>query len=322
MVRPTVDVVHVGSAARDVAGDEPGGWRLGGGVSYGALTTARLGLRTAAIVGVDEASAAAADLDLLRAAGVSIHPVHLDEGPVFQNVHTGAGRDQIALAVGQPLAPPTDLPAGWRAPRAWSLVPVAGEIDDRWAAVLGPAAVVALGWQGWLRRLVAGRAVGRRAPRSTALTRRADLIGVSTEDLAAGTEPAALLRFLRPGVRLLVTDGPAGGRVVASDATEPGAIVTERFQAIPSTAAVDPTGAGDVFLAAFLAATVRPDLVGSGRGAVEPLRFAAAAASLVVQAHGLRGVPDLDAVWARLATTDAATSGSETGRTARVVLPR
>lgn len=322
MVRPTVDVVHVGSAARDVAGDDPRGWRLGGGVSYGALTTARLGLRTAAIVGVDDASAAAAELGLLRDAGVSIHAVHLGEGPVFHNVQAGAGRAQMTLAVGQPLAPPTELPAGWRAPRAWSLVPVAGEIDDRWAAVIGSAAVLALGWQGWLRRLVAGTAVGRRAPRSTALTRRADLVGVSTEDLAPGTEPAALLRFLRPGARLLVTDGPAGGRVVASDATEPGAIVIGRFEAIPSAAAVDPTGAGDVFLAAFLAATIQPDLVVSDQGAIEPVRFAAAAASLAVEAHGLRGVPDLDAVRARLATTDVAVSGPEVGGTAGIVPPR
>jgi hypothetical protein len=29
----------------------PRGWRLGGGATYAALTTARLGLRTAAVVG-------------------------------------------------------------------------------------------------------------------------------------------------------------------------------------------------------------------------------------------------------------------------------
>src|SRR5439155_22807898 len=50
---PAPDVVVVGAAARDIAPDDPRGWRLGGGVSYSALTTARLGLRTAALVGVD-----------------------------------------------------------------------------------------------------------------------------------------------------------------------------------------------------------------------------------------------------------------------------
>ena len=50
------EVVVVGAASRDVAADDPRGWRLGGGVTYSALTTARLGLRTAALVGVDGAA--------------------------------------------------------------------------------------------------------------------------------------------------------------------------------------------------------------------------------------------------------------------------
>ena len=58
-LRPRVEVVHVGSACRDLAPDDPRGWRLGGGVTYAALTTARLGLRTAAIIGVDATAATA-----------------------------------------------------------------------------------------------------------------------------------------------------------------------------------------------------------------------------------------------------------------------
>ena len=53
MTRPDIEVVHVGSACRDIAPEDPRGWRIGGGVMYAALTTARLGLRTAAVVGVD-----------------------------------------------------------------------------------------------------------------------------------------------------------------------------------------------------------------------------------------------------------------------------
>ena len=32
MAPPRVEVVHVGSACRDIAPDDPRGWRLGGGV--------------------------------------------------------------------------------------------------------------------------------------------------------------------------------------------------------------------------------------------------------------------------------------------------
>ena len=40
MATSRVEVVHVGSACRDIAPDDPRGWRLGGGVTYAALTTA------------------------------------------------------------------------------------------------------------------------------------------------------------------------------------------------------------------------------------------------------------------------------------------
>ena len=62
MSRPSLDVVHIGSAARDIAPDDPRGWRLGGGVTYASLTTARLGLRTGAVVGVDDLAAGAHEL--------------------------------------------------------------------------------------------------------------------------------------------------------------------------------------------------------------------------------------------------------------------
>ena len=51
-------IVVLGAAARDIVSDDPRGWRLGGGVSYSALTTALLGVPTGALVGVDELAAA------------------------------------------------------------------------------------------------------------------------------------------------------------------------------------------------------------------------------------------------------------------------
>ena len=103
MVRPVIEVVHVGSASRDLTTDDPRGWRLGGGATYAALTTARLGLRTAAFIGVDAAAAEADELDRLREAGVDLRLVRLDEGPVFENRETAGGRVQTCHVVG-PLA--------------------------------------------------------------------------------------------------------------------------------------------------------------------------------------------------------------------------
>jgi 1D-myo-inositol 3-kinase len=300
MRQRTIDVVHVGSASRDLTEDDPRGWRLGGGATYSALTTARLGLRTAAVIGVDPAAAAASELDLLREAGVELSLASLDEAPVFRNRETPAGRIQTCLATGEPLAV-REVPAAWLAARVWSLVPVAGELDASWAAVVPAGTFLTLGWQGWLRVLVADRDVRRRAPMPSPLLDRADLVGVSLHDLEPGTPAAGLLRFLRPGAQLVVTDGPAGGRLLRLGADGP--VVARRYAAIAPEREVDPTGAGDVFLAALLSSIVRPERASRvGGGAPEPdLPFAAAAASFVVEAPGLHGVPDRAAVLARLA---------------------
>src|SRR5439155_27289539 len=118
-----------GSASRDLTPDDPRGWRLGGGATYAALTTARLGLRTAAVVGVDAIAVGASELGLLREAGVQLHLVELDESPAFRNVETSAGRVQTCIAPGHPV-PVIPLPNEWRAASAWSLVPVAAEVGD------------------------------------------------------------------------------------------------------------------------------------------------------------------------------------------------
>ena len=93
MARPGVEVVHVGSACRDVVPEDPRGWRLGGGVTYASLTTARLGLRTAAIVGVDSTAATASELDMLREAGVDLLLVPLEEGPDLPQPRDAQGPD-------------------------------------------------------------------------------------------------------------------------------------------------------------------------------------------------------------------------------------
>jgi len=299
MARPAIDVLHVGSASRDLTPDDPRGWRLGGGVTYAALTTARLGLRTAALIGVDEAGAAATELDLLRAAGVDLVLDRLAESPVFTNQETPAGRVQICHAVGHPVGV-RDLPPAWRAAKAWSIVPVAGEIDDDWTASVPPDAYLALGWQGFLRDLAPGQRVVRRTPGPSPLLRRADLVGVSHHDVVSGTSLATLAGFLHPGADLLVTEGGLGGllvRVGEDDARE-----VFRYLPTATDRETDPTGAGDTFLAALLASVLRPAIVGRRRSRRSPdLRFAAAAGSLAVEGPGLAAVPDRAAVVVRRA---------------------
>jgi sugar/nucleoside kinase (ribokinase family) len=304
MTRPAIEVVHIGSACRDIAPEDPRGWRIGGGVMYAALTTARLGLRTAAVVGVDEEAAKASELEQLHDAGVDLLRVPLSEGPVYHNVETATGRVQTCVQPGVPLPIPS-IPPDWVAAPGWSVVPVAGEVHDEWADVVPPGAHVAVAWQGLLRVLRAGERVRQLPPRPSPVLTRADLIGVSRHDVAPEVPLRTLWSLLSPGADLLITQGADGGLLVRLGADGPAELL--RYRSPASDREIDPTGAGDTFLAALHASGLRA-AADDGRDGAEQraavrdaldLRFAAAAGSLVVEDWGLSGVADLAATDSR-----------------------
>ena len=291
-------VVVVGAASRDLVDDDARGWRLGGGVSYSALALARLGLHVRALVGVDGWAAEADELDLLRDAGAELQLVHLPRGPVFVNRETADGRFQESHEVSDPI-PVEALPAAWARSPGWLFAPVAAEVPDAWADVPSRDALVAVGWQGLLRVLVAGGPVTRVEPDASPLIARADLVGVGMDDFAPGTQLERLASFVGPGGTLLVTDGVRGGTSIET-AHDGFTRARSRWTAIPTPKLVDPTGAGDTFLAAVLAARLDPSILGTRAGDGVHLRFGAAAASLVCERPGLLGVPSLDEVLGRL----------------------
>ena len=287
-----LDLIVVGAASRDVTPDDPRGWRLGGSVSYASLAAARLGLRVGCVIGVDEPAAGAAELSLLEGAGILVHRVRLDHGPVFENIERDGHRRQRWLSKSDAV-PVTALPREWRRARGWLLGPVAGELAAEWAevAAAGADACVAVGWQGLLREFAADGWVRRVAPGSSALLEAAGLVCASVDDVAPGVGLTEL-RALAPRAALVLTAGAGGG--VALRGAE-----TVRYGAIAAIAApriVEPTGAGDVFLAALMAAWLLTGELATTRA----LRFAAAAGSCAVEGAGLAGVPTGAQVAARL----------------------
>ena len=292
------EIVVVGAASRDLVDDDVRGWRLGGGVSYSALALARLGLRVRALIGVDGLAADADELDLLRAAGAEVRLVHLRRGPVFVNRETAEGRVQESHEVSDPI-PVEALPDAWAGSPGWLFAPVAAEVAEAWAEVPPRDALVAVGWQGLLRVLVAGGPVTRVEPVASPLIARADLVGMGMDDFAGDTPIERLASLVGDGDTLLVTDGVRGGTSI-STAHDGSSQALSRWTAIPTPRLVDPTGAGDTFLAAVLAARLAPSILGGRAEAGTDLRFGAAAASLVCERPGLLGVPSLDEVLERL----------------------
>lgn len=301
---PERRLLVVGNATRDLVDDDPRGWRLGGSVTYVSLAAARLGVPVRAVIGVDRESATALELDTLAAAGVELAPVRMPSGPIFRNRQTRRGRRQECLATGRPLAS-DEVPRPWRSAGAWALVPVLGEVSgDGWAALPGATTIVGVGWQGLLREAQAGGITVPRAPRSDPLLGRADLVVVSVEDLGpprdAWRSPHAAegLDALgwRSGQRLVITEAESGGHHFTR--TSRGWEV--RRYAAETVDVVDPTGAGDVFLAALLARSLEPGQADRAARLDEALHFAAVAAALATTGPGITAIPTRAEVLARL----------------------
>jgi sugar/nucleoside kinase (ribokinase family) len=290
-------VVVAGAAARDIDPTDPRGWRMGGGVMYGGLAIARLGVPTAVLLGVDAEAAEGAEIALLREAGAEIHLVPLERGPIFINLETPTGRAQTGFSASDPIDP-AHLPDAWRSARGWLLAPVADELPEAWADAVPPDGLVATGWQGLLRDVVPGELVHRRSPGPSAIVARSDIIGVGSDDLTEEISFADLCRLMHPGATLAFTQGARGG--IAIEVGEDGPASMARWPGIPPGAIVDATGAGDVFLAGLLAARAEPRLIGGRRDARLDFRLAAAMASLVLEGPGLDGVPDRAAITRRM----------------------
>jgi sugar/nucleoside kinase (ribokinase family) len=238
------------------------------------------------LVGVDEEAAGAAEFDVLESAGVLVRRVPLRNGPVFENIDRDGHRRQRWLSKSDPL-PVAALPDGWRGAAGWMLVPVAGEMGEEWATIARAGFPVSLGWQGLLRHFDEAGWVERLPPGPSRLLEEAGLVCASFDDLTPSSGMEALCSFA-PRATIVMTAGARGGAVLRDGRIS-------RYPAMQARA-VDPTGAGDVFMAGLMAAWLLTGELATSRA----LRFAAAASAITVEDIGLAAVPTAAQVAARL----------------------
>lgn len=290
------DVVVVGSATRDLSDEDPRGWMLGGGVTFGALALARLGLRTGLVLGVDAEAATAHELDLIRESGAEIVQVPLANGPIFTNVETLAGRIQTCGSLSDPV-PVEALPDGWDRASAFVFAPIASEISVDWVDAPSAAACVAFAWQGILRNLAPGERVTPKAPGPSPFLERADILAFSRHDVPSDLPLRDVAAWVGDECDVLLTAGLIGGVLLRMRG---GRIVHARaYPSVPSGREIDPTGAGDTMLAGMVAARLVAGDEGERLG--RDIYTGAAASSLLVEGPGMTSVPTLGQLVARIA---------------------
>lgn len=284
----SIDFLIIGHMTQDRV---PGGFRPGGTVSYAAVTARRLGCRpgiltSAALPGltVTEADPApeAQTITLDGAgplyaplAGIPVHVVPSPVNTVFDNVYDGYGqRIQVVESRAGPIVP-ADLPAAWAGVPFVLLGPLDRELPETWADAF-PGALLGVTAQGWLRQWDdAGHVTPARWENAGPMLRRADAVILGPEDV--GGDEAYIAELAGQTHLLVVTDGRHGCTVYRKG---------EAQRIFPRPAReVDPTGAGDIFAAAFI---VR--LAETGDPLVAA-RFANVVASMSVEEVGMEAIP-------------------------------
>ena len=267
----------IGHFCYDVA---PDGYVLGGGAAYSTITARNLGCRACAVTAVG------ADFDRGHPtlAGIDVSYHESPETTIFDNRYDLDGkRQQLILGVGGELRS-HHIPPQWKNADIAYLCPLTGEVDSPVAQCFNQA-LIGVTPQGWMRGWDESRYVRpKRWDTAEAILPHADVLVLSEEDIAAS--PEDLGKYIQWTRIVVLTKGRGGAALY-----ENGRILESAAYPVHE---VDPTGAGDVFAAAFL---IKYHETGSPQAA---LNFAHCTASFAVEGHGTTGVPTLDQVNVRL----------------------
>ncbi len=230
----TLNYLIIGNITKDLLPD--GSYTIGGTVTYASRAALALGCRVAAVTSFDATLTLGAALE-----GVQIIHKPAPATLTFENVYTPEGRTQFLHAVAAPLGL-EDVPPHWRHPDIVHLGPLAGECDPSLVQAF-PDALVGVTPQGWMRTWNGnGQVEVSQWTDAEQWLPHVDAAILSIQDV--GGDETTIARFAALAPILVVTLGPAGCRVYAQGEV--------RHIPVAPRPEVDPTGAGDIFAAAYL----------------------------------------------------------------------
>lgn len=273
------DFLAVGTITKDLLGN--GKTTIGGTVTYAAVTAHNLGMRTGIVARADDTF----DLSPLRDRGIEILRLPAAQTTTFTNLYNNGRRLQYISAVAGPIEP-DDIPAEWREARVVHLGPLAQDLPASVACLYGDR-LLGVTPQGYMRQWGADgliNAVPWADPEH--VLRCSDVLVYSVDDVAGDER---LIRYYGTLVdTMIVTQNRHGATVYRRGEQHP-----HHFPAFVTTE-VDPTGAGDVFCAAYL---VRLAETGDPYASC---RFANCVASFSVEGVGISTIPTRAQVEQRL----------------------
>jgi sugar/nucleoside kinase (ribokinase family) len=241
-----IDYLLLGTLTRDAVMTDPAptlrdGARddfvLGGTAAFSAAMAHALGLRVGLVARFGT------DVDVSALAGVAVQRLESAVTTTFQNRYSAGGREQHLHVRAESIAS-DDVPAAWRGAPIVHLGPLAQDLDAR-AAGAFPNARVGVTPQGWLRRWDArGRVTPCDWEQPDAVLAHAAAIVLSIEDV--GGDLRRIEAWAERTAVLVVTEAERGATVFHAG--------VRRSFAAPAVSISDPTGAGDLFAAAYFAA--------------------------------------------------------------------
>ena len=287
------DILLIGTITQDLIDTEPNGesawesdqylnrgYRIGGTVSFAAVTALRLGRKPTIIT----RAAATTDFSELSPE-IDLRILPSPTTTTFVNVYTEEGRTQYTYAQSAPIHA-ADIADELRSPSLVLLGPLVDDVMPDVAALFDTNVLVGAVPQGWMRCWdETGRVYSKRWTNETEILPHLDVLILSQEDIDYDLSRLELPFHHVPLV--VMTEYRAGSTIFRREKDK----TTTQIKIPPRPAnEVDPTGAGDVFAAAFLLClqeTADP---------IHAARFANVTASFSVEKVGTSGIPSRAAV--------------------------
>ncbi len=270
--------LSVGHFCYDVS---PNGYILGGSASYSTLTAQNLGYCARAVTAVG------ANFDRQTPLLDGIETVYHTSADttIFDNRYDENGyRQQFILGAARRLKG-ADIPTEWHDSDIAYLCPIADEVSAEVVHCFSEDTLIGATPQGWLRQWdTDGKVEAKRWETAKDILPYIDVLILSDEDIRP--YPDELDRYIELAPIVVLTQGGRGATFFQNG--------TQLGSEAYAVREVDPTGAGDVFAAAFLINYYQ------NRSVEDALNFAHCVASFAVEGIGTSHIPKLSQVMARL----------------------